>query len=410
MQKRITQRLGCILLTWTFSIAGLEAAEWFVATNGAATATGTKESPWDITSAFAGKHKILPGDTLWLSGGVYKFPPKVGGQGFILSLAGSEQSPIQVRAVAGERVTLDGGLVVQEPATHVWVRDLEILVSEPRPSQPLPPDPTYKNVNRPWGGLSASSGAGCKFINLVLHDNSQGASWWVGCKDSELYGCLIYDNGWAGTDRGHGHAIYTQNREGAKTVAECIMTGGFGYTLHAYGSSRASVDNYLVAGNICYNAGTFLIGGGRPSHGIQVYSNYLYNLAMQIGYSAPTNDDCVVRGNVIVNGALTVNRYARPTVEDNLLLKSSDARPSGARVILQPNKYDPRRANLAIFNWQKKDAVEVDLSSFAKTGDKIRFQDPRHFYGRAVFSANYEAPSMKVPVHGEFEAWVLLKE
>ena len=91
----------------------------------------------------------------------------------------------------------------------------------------------------------------------------------------------------AGTDRGHGHAIYTQNEDGTKTVTDCIMTGGYGYTMHAYGSKRAYVDNYLIEGNIAYKANMFLIGGGRPSHDIRVLENYLYGVSMQIGYSAP---------------------------------------------------------------------------------------------------------------------------
>ena len=44
-----------------------------------------------------------------------------------------------------------------------------------------------------------------------------------------------------------------------------MMTGGYGYTLHAYGSKQAYVDNYVVRRNVCYNGGPFLIGGGRPA-------------------------------------------------------------------------------------------------------------------------------------------------
>ena len=156
----------------------------------------------------------------------------------------------------------------------------------------MPPDPSYRNVDRPWGGLNVNTGTGCKFINLVIHDNSQGVSWWSASKDSELYGCLIYDNGWAGTDRGHGHAVYTQNADGTKTIADCVMTGGHGYTLHAYGSPRANVENYFVAGDIAYAANTFLIGGGKPSRHIRVHDNILHGVGMQLGYSAPRNEDC----------------------------------------------------------------------------------------------------------------------
>ena len=205
----------------------------------------------------------------------------------------------------------------------------------------MPPDPSYGNVNRPWGGLNVNTGTGCKFINLVIHDNSQGVSWWTPSKDSELYGCLIYDNGWAGTDRGHGHAIYTQNADGTKTIADCIMTGGHGYTLHAYGSSRADVDNYLVAGNIAYAANTFLIGGGKPSHHIRVHDNILHGVRMQLGYWAPRNEDCEVRDNVVVDAGLRINRFEQVAREGNLVLAKGDAGPKGLRGSCGPTSMIP---------------------------------------------------------------------
>ena len=61
------------------------------------------------------------------------------------------------------------------------------------------------------------------------------------------------------------------------------------------GALAADVDNYLVEGNICYNANTFLIGGGKPSHHIRVFRNALYRVNMQLGYDAPSNEDCEVR-------------------------------------------------------------------------------------------------------------------
>lgn len=384
------------------------AAEWQVATNGANANAGTKESPWDIASALEGKHKVQPGDTVWLAPGIYKFPPKNGGQGFIVRLAGTEQAPVHVRAAKGQRVTIDGGLTLQEPSTCLWLWDLEIMVSEPRPDKALPPDPTYANVNRPWGGLNVNAGTGCKFINLVIHDNSQGASWWAGSKDSEMYGCIIYGNGWKGTDRGHGHAIYTQNQDGVKRVTDCIMTSGFGYTLHAYGSARAYVDNYLVERNIAYNAGPFLIGGGRPSHNIQVFSNVLYNVSMQVGYSAKTNEDCLVRGNVILNGDLNVIRFGHPVMENNLVSKTSAQ--AVTRPYFHPNKYEPSRANLAVYNGEKKEAVEVDLGPWLKPGEKFRLMEPTNFFGAPFLAGVCGTKGIKIPMSSEFGAWVVLKE
>jgi hypothetical protein len=225
-----------------------------------------------------------------------------------------------------------------------------------------------------------------------------------------MHGCILYDNGWAGTDRGHGHAIYTQNNEGTKTLSDCIFTGGYGFTLHAYGSSRADVNNYRVEGNIAYAAHTFLIGGGKPSHGIRMLTNFFHDVPVQLGYSAPTNEDCEVRGNIFLGGSLSINRFWKVVKEDNLTIGNNDPRPNGARVILRPNKYDPGRANLVVFNWDKQPSTAVNLRPFLKAGDRFRLLNPRHFYGPPVVAGSVTERAIAVPVAGEFAAFVVIKE
>ncbi len=385
------------------------AAEWRVAPHGTPAGRGTSSSPWDIGSALGGEKEIAPGDTIWLHAGTYKRAFENVGLGWPVRLAGRADAPIHIRAWPDQRVTLDGGLHLQQPSTHLWVWDLEILVSQPRPGAPVPPDPTYQNLNRPWGGLNVDSGQGCKFINLLIHDNSQGVSWWTGSKDSELHGCIIYDNGWQGTERGHGHAVYTQNREGTKLISNCIFTGGFGYTLHAYGSSRAFVDNYRVEGNIAYAGNTFLIGGGQPSRGIQVLTNLFHGVSVQLGYNAPTNVDCEVRGNMLVNSGLRIRRFHQVRQEGNLLLGSNDPRPEGFDVFFRRNQYDTNRAHLAILNWDAAAEVELDASAFLKAGDRFRLLDPRAFHGQPVLSGTATDAPLRIPVKGELGVFVLLR-
>lgn len=389
-----------------------QAAEWRVAPPGTAQGRGTTASPWDIGSALGGEQPVAPGDTIWLHSGTYKRPFENLGMGWPVRLAGTAGAPIHIRAFPGQRVTVDGGLNIQAPSTHLWVWDLEILVSEPRPASPLPPDPTYQNLQRPWGGLNVHGGDHCKFINLVIHDNAQGVSWWVGSKDSELHGCIIYDNGWPGTDRGHGHAVYTQNREGTKVISDCLFTGGFGYTLHAYGSSRASVDNYRVEGNIAWAANTFLIGGGQPSRSIRVLTNIFHGVPVQLGYNAPTNVDCEVRGNILVNSGLKIQRFHQVQQEDNTLLGRQDKRPDGYHAILRPNAYDTNRAHLVVFNWQGASEVEVDLEGFLRPRDRYRLLDPRNVYGSPVLSGAVGTEGegvVRIPVRGEFNVFVVLR-
>ncbi len=171
------------------------------------------------------------------------------------------------------------------------------------------------------------------------------------------------------------------------------------------------MDNYLVEGNIAYNAGTFLIGGGKPSHNIRVFSNCLYEVSMQLGYNAPTNDNCEVRGNLIVNGGLSINRFEKIVNEDNVVLSGkTQPRPAGVRVILRPNKYDHDGANLAVFNWDKQPSVAVNAKPFLKRGDKYRLMDPRNFFGEPVLQGVYDGKAIRVPVKDEFAAFVLLKQ
>jgi hypothetical protein len=259
-----------ILLVSVIGICTLHsasAADWYASADGKPDGAGTKDSPWDLQSALEGKQKIVPGDTLWVLPGTYKYPDrKLGSPGYVVKLAGQKERPIHVRGLPGQRTTIDGGLSVQAPSSWLWIWDLEIIVSEnfTMPRRVEEPGSHPQSYNRPWGGLHIHAGEGCKFIHLLIHDNAQGVSWWKGSTNSELYGCIIYDNGWSAPDRGHGHAIYTQNQDGIKTIAECIMTGGYSYTMHAYGSSQAYVDNYLIEGNVAYNGGTCLVGGRTP--------------------------------------------------------------------------------------------------------------------------------------------------
>ena len=407
------QTIVSIILSWCSLALACGGAEFFTTLEGKPDGDGSRQRPWDLATALAQPATVKPGDTIWIGPGTYKHPDrKLGSPGFRVRLAGAENQPVHLRAAAGQRVTLDGGLTVEPPANYLWIWDLEILVSEnfSLSRELTEPGSHPTSYNRPWGGLNVNAGKGCKYIHLLIHDNAQGISFWSGATDSEVYGAIIYDNGWKAPDRGHGHAIYTQNQNGVKTISDCIMTGGFSYTVHAYGSSRAYVDNYLITGNICYDAGPFLVGGGRPSQNIRVLGNSLYGVGMQLGYSAPSNADCEVRDNLIVNGGLSINKFQSVAQEGNLVLGQGDPRPDGpVRVEVRPSNYDSRRAHVAVFNWSKQAKVELLVDTFLRPGERYRLLNPRELFGAPVAQGVYQGQPISVPVVGEFAAWVLLK-
>ena len=253
-------------------------------------------------------------------------------------------------------------------------------------------------------------GKNCKYINLVIHSCNQGISCWKGEINPEIYGCIIYGNGWLGKDRGHGHCIYTQNDEGLKTISNCIMSCLYDgtYTLHAYGSERAYVNNYLVEENIFYNKGPFLIGGGRPSHNIRVFRNYLYNVGMRIGYTAPYNENCQVRDNVIVHGGLDIIRYNKVIRQGNVIINGKE-HPKRIKSVLLPNRFDPNRAHLIVYNWDRADELDVRIKSFLKNTGSYRIMDPQDFFGTPVTQGRCSGDTIRLPVKNEFEVFVVVK-
>ena len=405
-------------------------AEYYVAADGKPDAAGTKDDPWDILSMLAGRKPVEPGDTVWLRGGTYRCEEayKTKGQGYNVTPSGSAEKPVVIRAAAGERATIDGGMVVQ--GDYLWLWDIEIAQPDETPRVTAEAG-SHPDLGNPCGGITIH-GNECRAINLLVQNNlSNGVGWWSSAKGGEVYGCVIVRNGWKGPDRHHGHCIYTQNQEGTKTISNCIMTtrwpGGH-YTMHAYGSSRAYVDNFVIENNIAWRHGNFLVGGGRPSENIVVRHNYLYRVPMQIGYSAPHNEDCEIAGNLLFRSGILVNRYRAGAVHDNFIVGGrlnvtgegnvetrknvvlGDQTPDEARPILLPNKYDERRANLAIFNWNKEVQVRVPAGGFLKDGERFRLMDPLDFYGKPVFEGKCEGDGFLVPGTDEFAVFVVLKD
>jgi hypothetical protein len=383
------------------------AAERFVAPAGQPANAGTRESPWDIASALDGTQKVQAGDTLWLLAGTYRRRPE---EQFTVKLPGTADQPIHVRGESGRRVTIDGGLKVEDPSVGVWLRDLELLVSEAQPTMPLSPGTHPPEFTRPWGGLHVYGGKHCKFINLVIHDCRQGVSWWKQSIDSDLYGCVIFGNGWPGTDRGHGHCIYTQNKDGAKLISNCILSAVLSgqQTVQAYGSENAYVDNFLCEDNVAYGMGRFLIGGGRPSNNIRVHRNHLYQVDLQLGYDAPSNADCELLNNRIFRGSLVVQNYQTVKQEGTWIFKE-DERPTTTEAFVLPNAYEPGRAHVVVYNWSGEKETTVAVGKVFAEDQGYVLHDPKRMYEEPVYSGTINNGMATVPTPGEFTVLVLRK-
>lgn len=430
-------------------------------------ADGSTEKPWSLSQALSHPAAVSPGDTILLHGGVYS--------GYFVSrLAGSPEAPIFVRAAAGERATIDSGSLGQDALTvngsYTWYLDFEVRSSDSVRSTPnsgsFPGD-----IKR--GACIVSNGPNNRYINLVLHDCSQGVSFWTPSVDSELYGNLIFYNGWDGGDRGHGHGIYTQNGTGVKRISENIIFDQFGIGIQAYGSNQASVRGYELAGNVVFNNGTLarggavdnilFAGGGTTKANIRLEGNHIYHIpASNVGLSRlgwqwdTVNKDVVAvnnhwiggspaiqichwdsvafRGNVIYSkstGVATLlsspENFARYQWDKNTYYGGSSfsiggrgyswadwkatARvdqtsrytadpPSGTWAFVRPNRYQRGRANIVVYNWDRKSSVDVDISMAINPGQRFEIRDAQNFFGAPVLTGLFDGSRVSLPMGG----------
>jgi uncharacterized protein YkwD len=247
----------------------------YVAPNGQARGDGSAAKPYDLTTVLAANSPARPGTTVWLRGGIYKGL-------FISQATGTETAPITFRAYPGEKVVFDcsagrqSGIVLSVTGRYTIFRDFEITCSD-----------SDRTLVRPTG-LDVS-GRDNKFINLVIHDTGNGVAAWVPAADTEIYGCLIFNNGWQAptNDRGHGHGIYMQNDTGTKRIVDNIVFNQYGYGIHAY-TERGKIKGFHLEGNTIFGSGSvaypsesdepnILIGGYQPAERVVLRNNAIYH-------------------------------------------------------------------------------------------------------------------------------------
>jgi hypothetical protein len=358
-------RLACVVIATVLLAAAAHAAEFHVSPAGTPQGDGSAEHPWDLATALAGPEAVRPGDTIWLHEGTYR-------GGFDSRLTGRPDAPIIVRGRPGERVTIDthprderdNGLFALHGADAVY-RDFEVTCSHParvteiRGSWPA-------DIRR---GSVDVRGDRIACVNLVVHDCSNGFGFWAEGEGGEISGCLIYYNGWQGPDRGHGHAIYTQNERDVKRIADNVIFHQFAYGIHAYGSEKASLKGFDIEGNIAFengclspggNASGIMVGGGSPAERLAVRDNVVIGSNIRLGYPwGTTNEDAVVTGNYC-DGGFVLRDFRRATVTANAFVAHSNvvSLEAAGRLMLDGLEWNKNDYYVPDGRWGEASAIE----------------------------------------------------
>lgn len=405
----------------------LPVIERYVSPEGTPTGTGDKDDPWDLSSTLAGVRPTGPGYVIWMRGGTYKEAKReyINMSGFLVNLVGSKERPIIVRGCKGERATIDGGVVIKTPTADVIFQDIEMIVSEnltgPRV---FPKDDNMKSSGRPIGGFIVMSGERCKFINLVIHHTTGIGIWFTDLsREAEVHGCILYDNGWQAREGSWtGGGIALRSNTEIKWATDNIIFNPYATSITATGSPRACANHLRIIGNTVIKTvpgapASFMFAVERAMEDIVVQENIGLGLRLYV-FGADGSKDYVVERNLIVNGMYSVRNVPGGSQKDNRRVPPDPA-PNAPECFLRPNKYDKDRANLTIVNWTRAAAVDADLSSFLRPGDRFRLQDVRDYYGKPLVSGEFAGKPVTVPIvrcptstadFSDMAAFVLLRE
>jgi hypothetical protein len=178
---------------------------------------------------------------------------------------------------------------------------------------------------------------GSKIINCVVHDCGSGILPVEEAIGAEVYGCIVYNNGYQGAepDRGHGHAMYVQNYEGTKLIRGNVCFNNFGWGLHIYGVEGRGV-GITMDGNVLFNSGSIsregsnpniLVEPNEPADRISIINNFCYNSSvltknLDLGSTSVTYGSLTLTSNYLAKGFSEIKYWTNATIRGNFFKNS----------------------------------------------------------------------------------------
>jgi len=296
-----------------------EARGVYASPDGTPQGDGSLGNPWDLATAFL-PGRVVPGGTLWLRGGDYENIPDGS------DISGTEFAPVVVRSVPDEWAVFKLHSSWRPSGEWVVYRDFEI-VGELGTRVSQIPGSGAPDLNRtPF----IPQGSHQKYINLVIHDllaNGMGTVRGE-YEDFEIYGCIIYYNGWIAPDRTHGHGLYLQSgtlenvHPLAKIAANNIIWGNAHTGIQLFGSS-AFINNVELDRNVVWASGSAAITAraGQPMQNISVTNNEVYRANVLLGGTTGREMSLILTNNILTGGlfAVQVRSWDTLTLQDNFI-------------------------------------------------------------------------------------------
>jgi hypothetical protein len=66
----------------------------------------------------------------------------------------------------------------------------------------------------------------------------------------------------------------------------------------------------------------------------------------------------------------------------------------------RPNKYEPGRGNVVVYNWDQRSSVDVDVSAVVRPGATYEVRDVQNLFGAPVATGTYAGGTISIPMTG----------
>jgi hypothetical protein len=174
---------------------------------------------------------------------------------------------------------------------------------------------------------------------MIVHDTDEGFFAGSAAQNTGFYGNIVYNNGWIGPDRGHGHGFYVQNQSPSqKTLQDNIIFQQFGEGIQCYGSPNAYIQNFVFDGNTIFDNGSLtgqgddynilIAGGNNWPQNMTVTNNYTYHTpswgtglsSLSWGFDSGASN-LTATNNYFIGGnpAIDINAWTGATFTNNTI-------------------------------------------------------------------------------------------
>lgn len=429
------------------------ARSYYVAPNGSPQGDGSANAPWDLATALNQPAALQPGDTIWVRGGTYTGH-------FVSRLTGVADEPIVVRAAPGEPVVIDGNLNVGGEAAAYWglevmrsggERDDEagVIVHAPRtkfinlvvhdhggagfnfsadaPDAEIYGSIIYNNGSvRPGGevvgqGIAAQNREGRKVIqdNIVFDQFAHGilvyGSDAADLKNFQIEGNAIFNSGvW--TKDGAQPDLLVGGGSAADDIVvtsnytyrpDKATTAVFGYEWGPTNGELVLTDNVLVGStkvitwkqitamrNTFAGAETLLML--RIPEGEPLTPSYDWRENSYVAAEGKWQPFNLFSGQASAGGFFLADWQQKTQLDADS--RYSRGQPTGTQVFVRPNRYEPGRAHVIVYNWDHQPSVTVTLGDAMKRGTRYEIRSAQNLAGEPIVSGTYDGEPITLPM------------